>query len=330
VFRIFVGEPLQNSYGIALQHFAVCIDSLGLENSISSKLLNTAICCATKKDSISDLLISCQFIESDLIMLLTMPVIQSTSDSTDASYAALPVSAVHQHKLWSNSADIGKFLNISLPENQLTDRHHFQHLTFKHGQRVFRLGQQFDAIYFVYSGFLKTVMFDEFGGEQVLNFPMRGDVLGLESMHSDQYKFEVVALSDCNVIMIPYKNFLELSHKYEQVEQSMYEMISKELAYQHVRLAMLGKVSAEARVCQFLVMLSNRFLELGYSRCEYLLRMTRHEIGNYLGITLETVSRILSSLNESGIVKVHQKSICINDIEALKNLSLTSKTVCSS
>ena len=259
-------------------------------------------------------------------MLLTMPTIQSNSESINESSNVIPRKPVSQHKLWSDIADIGSFLNISLPENLYGDKHHFQHITLKYGQRVYRLGQAFDAIYFVYSGFLKTVMFDEFGNEQVLNFPMRGDVLGLESMHTDQYKFEVVALSDCNVIVIPYKSFLELSHKYEQVEQSMYEMISRELAWQHVRMSMLGKVSAEARVCQFLVMLSNRFLELGYSRCEYLLRMTRQEIGNYLGITLETVSRILSSLNESGIVKVHQKSICINDIEALKNLSLTARS----
>lgn len=270
---------------------------------------------------------SLHFIESGLIMLLTMPALQTDSDSMLESSSSLPVSGCQPHRLWSDSADIGNFLNISLSENSSINKSRFQHLMFKHGQRIFRLGQPFDALYFVYSGFLKTVMFDEFGSEQVLNFPMRGDVLGLESMHSDEYKFEVVALSDCNVIVVPYKKLLELSHKYEQVEQSMYEMISKELAYQHVRLSMLGKISAEARVCQFLVMLSNRFLELGYSRCEYLLRMTRQEIGNYLGITLETVSRILSSLNESGIVKVHQKRICINDIEALKNMSLTVKAI---
>jgi len=259
-------------------------------------------------------------------MLLTTPVAQHYTDSSDESSATQSSNLTSHHKLWSDSADIASFLHISLPDDLYGEKNHFQHVTYKYGQRVYRFGQKFDAIYFVYSGFLKTVMFDEFGNEQVLNFPMRGDVLGLDSMHSEHYQFEVVALSDCNIIVIPYKKLLELSRRHVEVERTLLEFVSRELAYQHVRLSMLGKISAEARVCQFLVMLSDRFLELGYSRNEYLLRMTRQEIGNYLGITLETVSRILSALNESGIVKVHQKSICINDIDALKNLSVTSKS----
>ena len=258
-------------------------------------------------------------------MLPTTQVIKQNCHVINPLTDPMVSNAGSPNKLWSASSDIGEFLNISLPEHLDGENEHFQHVTFKYGQRVYRLGQVFDAIYFVYSGFLKTVMFDEVGNEQVLNFPMRGDVLGLDSIHADRYKFEVSALSDCNVVVMPYKKLLELSHRYEQMEQTMFGFISQELAYQNVRMSILGKVSAEARVCQFLVMLSDRFLKMGYSRREYLLRMTRQEIGNYLGITLETVSRILSSLNESGIVNVHQKNVCINDIEALRNMSATGK-----
>ena len=170
-------------------------------------------------------------------------------------------------------------------------------------------------------------MFDEFGNEQVLCFPMRGDILGLDSVHSSCYEFEVVALSDCNLIIVPYKKLIDLSRSHAQVEHALFDMLSRELATQHVRMSMLGKISAHARVCMFLIMLSERFEELGYSKNEFNLRMTRQEIGSYLCITLETVSRILSSLKENGIIHVHQRRICIHDLKQLRKLANEDRSV---
>lgn len=229
-------------------------------------------------------------------------------------------------KLWSNLAEIGELLNMPMPQAIYHENDHFQHLNYKMGQRIYTLEQKFDALYFVHSGFLKSVLFDEFGNEQVLNFPMRGDILGIDSIHTEHHNSEVVALSDCNVIVLPYKKLIELSHNHIHVEQTLFGLISKELAHQQVRLSMLGKTSAEARVAQFLVLLSDRFHSLGYSRNEFNLRMTRNEIGSYLGITLETVSRILSALNEQGTISVHQRKVQINNIDALKNLYTLTKS----
>jgi CRP/FNR family transcriptional regulator, anaerobic regulatory protein len=258
------------------------------------------------------------------MQLVTPPERQPANQAVHLFNPPIRKTAPHL-KLWSDFNEICDFLHISIPQPIPRDNGNFQHLNFKCGERIYRCGQRFDALYLVYSGFLKTILYDEFGNEQVLSFPMCGDVLGLDSIHEQAHKFEVVALSDCNVIRIPFGALIDLSHHYQQIEYSIFEIISRELARQHIRLSMLGKPSAEARVAQFLVYLSDRFLALGYSRSEFHLRMTRNELGSYLGITLETVSRILSSLKESGVISVHQKRICLNDIKALKSRSSAGK-----
>src|SRR5207302_4348917 len=103
-------------------------------------------------------------------------------------------------------------------------------------------------------------------------------------------------------------------------ENVMYGVMSRELVREQAMIGMLGALSAEARVARFLVSLADRFAAMGYSSKLFNLRMTRHEIGSYLGLTLETVSRTLSAFNEIGLISVDQRSICIKDIDALRTL----------
>ena len=105
-----------------------------------------------------------------------------------------------------------------------------------------------------------------------------------------------------------------------ELEHAMYSVMSRELVREQAMVSMLGALSAEARVARFLVSLSERFSEMGYSSKLFNLRMTRHEIGSYLGLTLETVSRTLSAFNEIGLITVDQRSIGIKDLEALRTL----------
>jgi len=225
-----------------------------------------------------------------------------------------------QNKLWSTLSEVGEFLHTAAPAAMLRDKTLFQHLHFKAGQRIHALGQSFDALYLVNSGFIKTVLFDESGNEQVLNFPMKGDVLGMDSIHTSQYTSEAIALSDCDIILLPFKTIVGLSRSYEQLEQAIFVLMSRELSRQQLRLSMHGTSSAEARVAKFLLTLSERFFGLGYSKSTFNLRMTRNDIGSYLGLTLETVSRTLSALNELGIISVSQRHITINDAAALQSL----------
>jgi CRP/FNR family transcriptional regulator len=196
----------------------------------------------------------------------------------------------------------------------------FQHVQFKAGQRIHTIGQPFDVLYIVNSGFLKTVMIDVFGNEQILSFPMKGDLFGVDGIHSRRYESEAVALTNCDVVLLPFKKLTALGKMYPELEAALYGVMSRELIREQAMVSMLGSLSAEARVARFLVNLSERFSELGYSGKQFNLRMTRHEIGSYLGLTLETVSRTLSAFNEMGLISVEQRAIDIKDLQALKTL----------
>ena len=225
-----------------------------------------------------------------------------------------------QGKLWSNLKELCELLRIPVTSSVNDEEFLFQHVQFKTGQRIHTIGQPFDTLFIVHSGFLKTVLIDEFGNEQVLSFPMKGDLFGVDGIHTKRYASEAVALSNCDLILLPFKKFIALGRTHSELEHAMYSVMSRELVREQGMVSMLGALSAEARVARFLVSLSERFSEMGYSSKLFNLRMTRHEIGSYLGLTLETVSRTLSAFNEFGLITVDQRSIGIKDIDSLRTL----------
>jgi CRP/FNR family transcriptional regulator len=225
-----------------------------------------------------------------------------------------------QGKLWSNLKELCELLRIPATSSVNDEEFLFQHVQFKTGQRIHTIGQPFDTLFIVHSGFLKTVLIDEFGNEQVLSFPMKGDLFGVDGIHTKRYASEAVALSNCDLILLAFKKFIALGRTHSELEHAMYSVMSRELVREQGMVSMLGALSAEARVARFLVSLSERFSEMGYSSKLFNLRMTRHEIGSYLGLTLETVSRTLSAFNEFGLITVDQRSIGIKDIDSLRTL----------
>ncbi len=247
------------------------------------------------------------------------------SDNRSEQYASAPVMEAgrqRQSKLWSNLKEVCDLLRIQVAVNSSIPNEEilFQHVQFKAGQRVYTTDQAFDMLYIVNSGFLKTVLIDELGNEQVLSFPMKSDLLGVDGIHSKRYSSEAVALSDCDLILLPFKRLASLGRSHVELEHAMYSVMSRELVREQSMICMLGTLSAEGRVARFLVSLSDKFAQMGYSSKMFNLRMTRHEIGSYLGLTLETVSRTLSALNEIGLIGVDQKTIELKDIEALRIL----------
>ncbi|MEC4720553.1 helix-turn-helix domain-containing protein [Noviherbaspirillum sp. CPCC 100848] len=223
-----------------------------------------------------------------------------------------------QAKLWSSLKEVCDLLRISA--RITNDDFQFQHMQFKAGQRIHTIGQPFDMLYIVNSGFLKTVMIDELGNEQVLGFPMKGDMFGIDGIHRKQYSTETVALTNCDVILVPFKIFSTLGRTHTELEAAIYGVMSRELVREQGMIGTLGSLSAEARVARFLVFLSERFAEMGYSGSQFNLRMTRQEIGNYLGLTLETVSRTFSAFNAIGMISVDQRAIVIHDLQSLRTL----------
>lgn len=222
--------------------------------------------------------------------------------------------------LWSSLADVCNLLQI-VPGSAAADRDIvFQHVQFKAGQRIFTIGQPFDMLYIVNSGFLKTVLLDDAGNEQVLGFPMKGDLLGTDGIHQKKYASEAVALTRCDIVMVPFKILTALSRRYPELEMALYSAISRELVREQVMLNMLGSLSAEARVARFLISLSERFSAMGYSGKEFNLRMTRQDIGSYLGLTLETVSRTMSAFDRLGFITVDGRAVVLKEPQTLRTL----------
>ncbi len=219
----------------------------------------------------------------------------------------------------STLSEVAQLLRVPFRDQAESD-YVFQRRRIKSGHALFIAGQSFEAVFLVRSGFFKTFMVDETGNEQVLSFPMKADLLGLDGIYSDHYVSQTVALCDCEVITIPFEILADLGNKSPELKYAIYRFMSRELGREHAVMTLLGTLGAEARVARFLVMLSERFAALGFSPNRFNLRMTRQEIGSYLGLTLETVSRAFSSLHAAGLIKVEQKSVEIMSLDKLRTI----------
>jgi CRP/FNR family transcriptional regulator, anaerobic regulatory protein len=225
--------------------------------------------------------------------------------------------------VWSTLADVCHLLRLDIKVQDETLEALFQHRRLKPGEQAYSAGQAFDALYVVNAGFLKTVMLDSDGNERVVSFPMKGDLLGSDGIGSDRHVSEVVALSDCDLVVIPFKQLLSLGHACQELEHIMYRAVSRHMVQESINLATLGSLRSEARVARFLAMEADRHAALMFSAQSFRLRMTRREIGSYLGLTLETVSRSLSALDAAGIICVNQRDIEILNSNTLRALPST-------
>ena len=186
------------------------------------------------------------------------------------------------------------------------------------GENLYRAGDEFNSLYAVRSGFFKTVQTLEDGREQVTGFHMGGEIMGMDGIGPEKHTSSAVALEDSEVCVIPYSRLVNLGHEMHGLQRQFHKVMSREIAQEHSVMLLLGTMRAEERLAAFLLNLSQRFTARGYSASEFNLRMTREEIGSYLGLKLETVSRAFSKFQEDGLISVHQKNIRIRDVAALK------------
>ncbi|MES2015336.1 MAG: helix-turn-helix domain-containing protein [Pseudomonadota bacterium] len=222
-----------------------------------------------------------------------------------------------QGRLWSSLNAVCELLRIDAPASFSSEKLLFQHVQFEPGQLIHTVGQCFDTLYLVHSGFLKTGLIDEFGNEQVLSFPMKGDLLGLNGIHGHYHASEAVALTDCELVLLPFKRLAALGRVHPEFDELMYCAMSRELAHEQVMIGQLGACAAEVRVARFLLSQAERFAAIGGSGRQFTLSMSRLEIGSYLGLSLETVSRTLSALKDVGLITVAQRAIGIQDAAGL-------------
>ena len=196
-------------------------------------------------------------------------------------------------------------------------------LRIRRGSSLYRSGDAFKSLYVVWLGSLKSSVTSEDAREQVTGFHMAGDMVGFDGMGTGDHACDVVALEDTEVCVFPYSRIEEVAETMPTLRRHFYKLMSCEIVRKHSSMLMLGSMQADERLATFLLDLADRFERRGYSSREFVLRMTRAEIGSYLGLTLETVSRVMSQFTRDGLIGLSSvKQVRIADPARLRRLAV--------
>jgi CRP/FNR family transcriptional regulator len=188
------------------------------------------------------------------------------------------------------------------------------------GEALFRAGDSFHALYSIRSGSFKTVLSHPTGANHVSGFQLPGETLGLDGIATDRHSCDAIALEDSTVCSMPFRCIEDLCQDIRPLQHRLHQLMAEEIVRGSGLMLLLAGLSAEARVATFLLNLSSRMQDRGYSASSFTLRMTREEIGSYLGMQLETVSRALSRFQREGWIVVSGKNIELTDRAALTEL----------
>jgi CRP/FNR family transcriptional regulator len=188
------------------------------------------------------------------------------------------------------------------------------------GATLYREGDGFEYLYAVRSGAFKTMSVSRHGEEKITGFHLAGELLGLDAISAGRYGYGAVALEDSEVCAMPFAALERLSLTVPALQRQLFRALSGDISRDQGLMLLLGSMSAEQRLAAFLLSLSRRYRRLGFAAERFILRMTREEIGNYLGLTLETVSRLMSRFQREGLLAVHQREIELRDVERLREI----------
>ena len=191
-------------------------------------------------------------------------------------------------------------------------------LRIKRGHSVFHAGDEFTTIYSIRFGSFKTCLVDSEGRQQVTGFEMQGDVLGLDGIAAGRHDLTAVALEDSEVLALPFANVERAARENPGLQRHLHALLAREIVHDHGVMMLLGSLLAAERLAAFLLMLSRRYQRLGYASDEFNFRMTRADIGSYLGLKIETISRMLTTFADNGLIAVHDKHLRILDLDQLE------------
>ena len=179
---------------------------------------------------------------------------------------------------------------------------------YEPGAHIFRIGERFNAIYAVRDGMIKTCFYDDTGREQVLGFHLPGEMIGLNAIHPERYPCEAVVVDTAYVCRFSFPALATLASRLPHVQKELFRLLSKDIG----NAALLaGDYSADERLAAFLIGLSDRFAERGYSGASFRLAMSRGDIANYLRLAAETVSRVLRRFQDNGLIGVDGRDVTI-------------------
>ena len=190
----------------------------------------------------------------------------------------------------------------------------------KKGESLFHQGDTFKSVYAVRSGSIKTFSIADDGSEQITGFHLSGELVGLDAINDEIHPCTTMALETTSYCEIPYHQLEDLSGDLPSLRHQLLRIMSREMTQEAHLLMLLGKKTAEERLASFLLSLSGRFKERGFSETEFNLSMSRNDIGNYLGLAVETVSRLFTRFQDQGLLKVHGRFIQLLDMPAITEM----------
>jgi CRP/FNR family transcriptional regulator len=191
----------------------------------------------------------------------------------------------------------------------------------KKGDALYRAGDLFAALYAIRVGSCKTAVLAEDGREQIAGYHMLGDIIGLDGIGTSRHACQSIALEDTEVCVLPFSRLEELAATVPPLLRNLHRILSREIGRDQNLMFLLGTMRAEERLAAFLLNLAERYQRRGYSSTDFVLRMTREEIGSYLGLKLETVSRLFSRFQEEGLLQVQGRVVKLLHLAALKQLA---------
>ena len=180
---------------------------------------------------------------------------------------------------------------------------------FHRGDHLFKEGDTFRSLFVIKTGSVMTYTPYEDGSDKVLGFHFSLELIGLDAITDERHHCSAKVLETTAACELPFERFEELSTTIPSLQHQMYSLLSKEIAHNAEMLTHLGKKSAEVRLAVFLTELSTRFKQRGFSATDLNLSMSRHEIGSFLGLAVETVSRLFTRFQDEGLLRVERKHV---------------------
>lgn len=187
-------------------------------------------------------------------------------------------------------------------------------------QHLYHQGDNCQNLYVVKSGSFRSYTVSSDGMEQTIGFYLPGDLMGLDALNDGNNGCSVQALETATVCEVPLAPFLRICNKSTYLQSQLFQRIGKQIALDYNRIALLAQCSAIEKTANFLYMVSSRYGSLGYSNTQLKLSMTRRDIANFLGLTIETLSRQFAMLNKMHIINIEQRWVQIKNMEALKSM----------
>ena len=256
-----------------------------------------------------------------------MPIVPAVPDPPGVRYAGVaspaPVISIRDLKTHCMTCSLRERClpaGLTVDEMQQVDALIAHRTRLKKQQALYRAGETFHALYAIRSGSLKTTVLAEDGREQMAGYHMLGEIVGFDGIGTDRHGCEAVALEDTEVCVLPFISIEDLARTMPALQHNLHRVMSKEIIRDQGAMLSLGTMRAEERFAVFLLNLAERYQRRGYSSTEYVLRVTREEIGSYLGLKLETVSRLFSRFQGEGLIQVQGRTVKLLDPVALKRI----------